>query len=100
MDNLWKDVGRDTEAGKLLFNLYPPSKKINYPAPKMKSKSVLQKEEEEKKRGGKKKKACPQKAEIDYPAPQGPKRRKFHMIDFVPRKKNEKVIQHEMAKGK
>jgi hypothetical protein len=55
MDKLWKEVGRDTEAGKLLFNLYPPSNKINYPAVKRKSQSTLRQEEEEKKRGGKKK---------------------------------------------
>ncbi|CAI2377382.1 unnamed protein product [Moneuplotes crassus] len=100
MDKLWKDVGRDTEAGKLLFNLYPPSSKVSYPTVKKKSKQTLAKEEEEKKRGGKKKMACPQKAEVEYPKLPAPKRRKWHMIDFVPRKKNEKVIKTELDKGK
>jgi len=98
MDKLWKDVGRDTEAGKLLFKLYPPSNKIDYPSVKKKSQTKLKQEEEQKKRGGKKKMPCPQKAEVEYPAPSKPKGRKFHMIDFVPRKKNEKIIQYEMAK--
>ena len=96
MDKLWKEVGRDTEAGKLLFNLYPPDNKINYPKLKQKSQDILLKEEEEKKRGGKAKKACPQRAKVSVPAPKQPRGRKFHMIDFVPRKKNEVVIKGEM----
>lgn len=52
----------------------------------MKSQDVLQKEEEEKKRGGKPKKACPQRAKVNVPAPVASKGRKYHMIDFVPKK--------------
>lgn len=99
MDKLWKEFGRDTEAGKALFNLYPPSNKVSYPTVKKKSSVTLKREEEEKKRGGKKKMPCPQKAEIEVPQPKGPKRKKYHMIDFVPRKKNEKVIQGEISAG-
>eukprot|EP00343_Euplotes_focardii_P004351 CAMPEP_0205813006 /NCGR_PEP_ID=MMETSP0205-20121125/17639_1 /ASSEMBLY_ACC=CAM_ASM_000278 /TAXON_ID=36767 /ORGANISM="Euplotes focardii, Strain TN1" /LENGTH=197 /DNA_ID=CAMNT_0053094611 /DNA_START=108 /DNA_END=698 /DNA_ORIENTATION=- len=42
---------------------------------------------------------CPQKTKVQYPKSKGPKGRKFHMIDFVPRKKNEKVIENEMKAG-
>ena len=80
MDKLWKEVGRETEAGKLLFNLYPPSKKIDYPSVKTKSRSVLRQEEEEKKRGGKKIMPWPQKAKIEYPAPQAPKSKQIEFI--------------------
>ena len=81
MDKLWKEVGRETEAGKLLFNLYPPNKKIDYPSVKKKSRSVLRQEEEEKKHGGKKPMPCPQKAKIEYPAPQAPKS-KFCLANY------------------
>ena len=39
LNELWKDVGRDTEAGKLLYSLYKadPTKKISYPEVKRKS---------------------------------------------------------------
>ena len=41
--------------------------------------------------------ACPQKTQIEYP--EMPRRRhKYHMVDFIPRKRNETEIMAELEK--
>lgn len=37
-------------------------------------------------------KKCPQKTEIEYPELRNHPRRKFHMVDFIPRKVHETDI--------
>jgi hypothetical protein len=80
---LWKQFGRETDVGKMLFSLYsaPEKPKINYPPVKTKprSESVGMPPQEEKK--------CPQKTIIDYPEPVRKAGKKYHAIDFVPRRK-------------
>jgi hypothetical protein len=79
---LWKQFGRETDVGKMLFSLYsaPEKPKIAYPPVKTKARgaSVGPPMEERK---------CPQKTIIDYPEPVRKGGRKYHAIDFVPRRK-------------
>lgn len=43
--------------------------------------------------------ACPQKTQIEYP--DLPRRKyKYHMVDFIPKKKNEAEIMSEISKEK
>jgi len=91
MDNLWKDFGRETEAGKMLFNLYKAGEpaKINYPKPKTRKQPLKTTQE---------KKPCPQKTEIEYPEISNRPHRRYAPINFVPRRKNQQVIEDEMER--
>ena len=89
LDRLWKETTNESQASKLLFELYRFRNKpqIYYPPVKTKKKPLPFEES----------KAVPkEKPIIDYPdlsKPQGPK---YHPIDFVPKKKNQKVISKEI----
>ena len=89
LDNLWKDFGRETEAGKLLFALYKVKNKpeVYYPPVKTKKKPLPFEETRSK---------PAEKPKVDYPAPKKPRTRKFHPIDFVPRRKHHDEIQLEI----
>ena len=41
-------------------------------------------------------KKCPQKTIIEYPEPQHKPRKKYHAIDFIPRRKGADEIQMEI----
>lgn len=70
--------------------------KINYPTLKTKKKPTVA---EEQKFGKKDKGPCPQKTVIDYPdLPR--KQYKFHAVDFIPKKRHEDDIMHELEKEK
>ena len=45
-------------------------------------------------------KKCPQRAEVEYPEINRGPRRKFHMVDFIPRKVHETEILAELDKEK
>ena len=79
---LWKQFGRETDVGKMLFSLYsaPEKPKINYPPVKTKPRSESMGVPQEEKK-------CPQKTVIDYPEPVRKAGKKYHPIDFVPRRK-------------
>ena len=81
LDNMWKAFGRESEAGKILFQLYkaPNKPKINYPPVRTKKKPLPFEESKAKPRV---------QAQVNYPDMPQPKRHKFHPIDFVPKKKN------------
>lgn len=91
---LWKQFGRETDVGKMLFSLYsaPEKPKINYPAVKTRPRgeSVGPPMEEKK---------CPQKTVIEYPEPQQKPRKKYHAIDFIPRRKGADEIQAEIEES-
>ena len=91
MDQLWKDFGRETEAGKLLFSLYKVRNKpeVYYPPVKTKKKPLPFEETRSR---------TVDKPQIDYPAPNRPRHRKFHPIDFVPHKKNQQAIKDDVSK--
>jgi hypothetical protein len=75
---LHKKFGRETDVGKLIYGLYgsKAKPKIEYPAVKTKPRVAAPKEV----------KPCPQKTVIEYPEAPRPDS-KYHMIDFVPKRK-------------
>jgi hypothetical protein len=89
--NMWKEFGRDTKAGKMLFDLYkshePP--RINYPKPKPKSEA-----ERERDRQKGLKPPPPQQAQVSYPRAKSTERA-TNLIDLVPHKKNQQAIDQE-----
>ena len=70
--------------------------KINYPAVKTKKKPTPA---EELKMSKNIDGACPQKTVIEYPE-QPRRRHKYHMVDFIPKKRHEEDILDEMEKEK
>jgi hypothetical protein len=76
--------------------MYGAKKKpqISYPSVKTKKKPTPAEELKMGKSGG----PCPQKTAIEYPEMPRRAYRKFHAVDFIPRKKNEGVIQAELDK--
>lgn len=92
LDRLWKETSNESEASKLLFELYRFRNKpqIYYPPVKTKKKPLPFEENRAKTK---------EKPIVDYPdlsKPQGPK---FHPIDFVPKKKPQKAISHEIKES-
>lgn len=77
--DMYKKFGRESEVGKMLYGLYAQKQKpkVNYPALKTKPRPIEQPREV---------KPCPQKTVIEYPQEPLPDR-KYHMIDFVPKRK-------------
>lgn len=75
----------------MLFSLYSGGPdinktKVNYPPVKTRQRSAEHLEE----------KKCPQKTIIEYPEPVRKTGKKYHAIDFVPRRKTGEEIQAEM----
>ena len=92
LDRLWKDTESESQASKLLFELYRFRNKpqIYYPPVKTKKKPLPFEET----------KAKPKKKTIvDYPDLNKPSAPKFHPIDFVPKKKTSKVINEEIKEN-
>jgi hypothetical protein len=103
MDRVWKEFGKQTEAGKLLYDLYGvrfrPERFVKYPKLKMKT-------EEEKLLEDKKNKTVkPGQAvreaarKIDYPDVNPYRNKsnyKFSKIDLIPKRKNEAAIKKEL----
>ena len=88
---LWKQFGRETDVGKMLFSMYaaPEKVKINYPPVKTRARnsSVGPPQEERK---------CPQKTIIEYPEAQHKARKKYHAVDFIPKRRPGEEIQAQM----
>lgn len=75
----------------MLYSMYSAKEKPKVYYPPVKTKPRVAPPKEEKK--------CPQKAEIEYPEmkPSRP-RKKYHPIDFVPKRKGVEEIQQEMQR--
>lgn len=86
---MWKDSSGESEAGKLLFELYRFKNKpqIYYPPVKTKKKPLPFEESKSKPK---------EKPVIDYPDLSKPVKSKYHPIDFVPKKKPKDQIQNEI----
>ena len=92
LERLWKETSNESEASKLLFELYRFRNKpqIYYPPVKTKKKPLPFEESKAK---------IKEKPIVDYPEmtkPQGPK---FHPIDFVPKRKTQQVISKEIKES-
>jgi hypothetical protein len=90
LQRAWKEFGKQTQAGKMLYDLYGvryrPDQHISYPKQlKMKPKVV-----EEKKEPAKRAKS------ISYPVMQKKPSRKINMIDICPKRKHLDDIKHDM----
>ena len=106
MERVWKEFGKNTEAGKLLYNIYGvkyrPENHINYPklimkTPEMRERERLEKERIKQERANRLIKAT---QKIDYN--QGlrhyqPQRyNPYGQVDFIPHRKNQQQIQKEL----
>ena len=106
MQRVWKEFGKNTEAGKLLYNIYgvkyKPENHINYPklimkSPEMRERERLEKERLKQERANRLLKAT---QKIDYN--QGlrhyqPQRyNPYGQVDFMPHRKNQRQIQREI----
>jgi hypothetical protein len=112
LGRVWKEFGKQTEAGKLLYDLYGvryrPEKFVNYPKLKIKSKEeklfeLEQKEKYNKERAksGAKLKNASQK--IQYPDLnefKNKNRFKYHKVDLIPHRRKENVIKQELEEIK
>ena len=96
--DVWKKFGRGNEVGNMLYGIYGAGKKpqIAYPAVKTKKRPTPAEELKMPKEGL----TCPQKTVIEYPDLPSKPHRKFHAVDFIPRKKHEDEIQKEISKEK
>lgn len=105
LDRVWKQFGKNTNAGKLLYDLYgvkyKPEQHIMYPdLNKNKSLKKIPKmiNEDAKKRAQSSAKARIQR--IEYPDLQKKYTSKYSKIDLIPKRKNEKIILQEMEADK
>ena len=88
--DLYKNFGRETDMGKMLYGMYGANKQkpvVYYPPVKTKARTEEVKEA----------KPCPQKTQIEYPEMPRKNKFKYNPIDFVPRRKAGEVIQAETA---
>lgn len=106
MQRVWKEFGKNTEAGKLLYDIYgvkyKPEDHIKYPklilkTPEMKERERLEKERLKQQKQNKLKKAS---NGIDYS--QGLRHYQknryipYGEVDYMPHRKNQKQIEYEM----
>lgn len=93
LERVWKEFGKHSEAGKLLYELYGvryrPDKYVNYPKLKLKIK-----EEKEKQIKVSAFKEAAKK--IDYSLPHKPVYSQFSKLDFIPKRKKETAIKKEL----
>jgi hypothetical protein len=94
LDRVWKQFGKQTQAGKLLYDLYGvryrPEKFVNYPKLVMKSKTVT-----ERPTSTTKLKNAVEK--INYPELNNYKPTvKLNKVDLIPKRKKEVVIKREI----
>ncbi|CAG9328322.1 unnamed protein product [Blepharisma stoltei] len=90
LENLWRDFGRESEAGKLLFQLYriPNKPNIYYPPVKTAKKPLPCEISKSKTK---------EKPQIEYPEMNKPQSRpKIHPIDLIPKRKSKDVIKEEI----
>ena len=94
LDRVWKEFGKQTQAGKLLYDLYGvryrPEKFVNYPKLNMKPK-------EKKTRPPSTSKLKTAVKKIEYPEVTTYKPSyKFNKVDFIPKRRKENVIRMEL----
>jgi hypothetical protein len=100
LDRVWKEFGKQTEAGKLLYELYGvrfrPDKFVKYPKLKLKSKEELNSNtnKDRPKSSNNLKNAA---KKINYPDLDGYKNiPTYNKVDFIPKRKKQNVIQQEI----
>ena len=106
LQRVWKEFGKHTEAGKLLYNIYGskyrPEQHIKYPKLKLKTPEMKEQERLEKERLKKEKQNKIAKAanKIDYTSGlrqyQGNVYNPYGRVDYIPHRKNEQQIKQEL----
>ena len=100
LDRVWKEFGKQTQAGKLLFDLYGvryrPDKFVSYPKIKAKTKEEKLKDAVIKSRPKSTSKLTQAINKISYPEPTAKATYKFHKVDFIPKRRKENVIKQEL----
>ena len=104
LERVWREFGKQTEAGKLLYDLYGmryrPEKFVNYPKLKTKGKD----EKENLKQAERAKSSSNLKIaanKIDYPSVQKKSiYAKMSKVDLIPRRRKEKEIKNEIKEIK
>lgn len=101
INTIWREFGKNSQAGKLLYELYGVSNKptINVPVPKKKS---LTNNSLPTTQSRGKSMPKPQKAamEINYPEPKKKFVPTLHKVDMIYKRKSEMQIREEMEKEK
>lgn len=104
LDRVWKHFGKNTNAGKLLYDLYgiryKPEQHISYPDLKKNKiiKPLLDQKQEEKKRA--RSSAQNRIQLIEYPDLTKKYVSKYSKVDFIPKRKNEFIIKQEIEAEK
>jgi len=100
LDRVWKHFGKNTNAGKLLYDLYgiryKPEQHINYPDISKIKKYVNKADEKAEEIKRAKSSAQNRIQNIDYPDLRKKYTSKYSKVDFIPKRKNEFVIRQEM----
>lgn len=106
LQRVWKEFGKHTEAGKLLYNIYGskyrPEQHIKYPKLKLKTPEMKEQERIEKERLKREKQNKIAKAanKIDYSSGlrqyQGEVYNPYGRVDYIPHRKNEQQIKQEI----
>jgi hypothetical protein len=108
LDRVWKEFGKQTEAGKLLYDLYGvrfrPERFVKYPKIKVKTNEEKLREKEIAMVNNTRAKSSSMRnavKKIDYPELNTNKYTyKYNKVDFIPKRKKENVIKQELEQIK
>ena len=96
ISKVWQDFGRNTETGKLLYQLYGQKFRPTISVPVPKKRKQPQKQEEKPKTSQFKERI----AKIDYPEVQKKPTNTFAKVDLIPKRKSQVEIESELEKIK
>jgi len=105
LERVWKHFGKNTNAGKLLYDLYgiryKPEQHINYPDLKQLKKKIGIKVDEKAEEIKRAKSSAQNRIQaIDYPDLRKKYVSKYSRVDFIPKRKNEYIIKQEIEAEK
>lgn len=105
MERVWREFGKHTNAGKLLYDLYgvkfKPEEHINYPKITTTRKEPLKIENEVEKNKTKRNKTSEKiLSKISYPKIEMKKPKQYHKIDLIYKRKNQNEIMKDFEKIK
>ena len=97
LDTVWKEFGKHSVAGKLLYDLYGVKYKphVNYPTLKVKTKDEKKNEKEEE-LNKKRAKSSNKIYKIQYPDMNKKKFLNFAKVDLIPKRRKEKEIKKQI----
>jgi hypothetical protein len=100
LESVWKEFGKHSEAGKLLYELYGVKyqPKINYPKLKVKTKEEKEREKigQEEEKSKNRAKSSNRIMTIQYPDLNKKKVTHIPKVDLIPKRKHENAIKKEL----